>query len=95
MILDEPTAALDTESERAVQRAIDSLVKNKTVIVIAHRLSTIVGAEQILVLEQGAISQQGTHPQLLAVEGRYRSLWTAHLETFDSSASEKHQNCAI
>lgn len=83
VILDEPTAALDTESERAVQRAIDSLVKDKTVIVIAHRLSTIVGAEQILVLEQGVISQQGAHQQLLAVEGRYRSLWTS-LETFDS-----------
>lgn len=95
VVLDEPTAALDTESELSVQRAIDSLVKDKTVIVIAHRLSTIVGAQQILVLEDGAISQQGTHQQLLAVEGRYRSLWTAHLETFDSSAKKKHQDSAI
>jgi len=77
VILDEPTAALDTESELAVQRAIDSLVKNKTVIVIAHRLSTIVGAQQILVLDEGTVTQQGTHQQLLAVEGRYRSLWNA------------------
>lgn len=77
VVLDEPTAALDTESELAVQRAIDSLVKDKTVIVIAHRLSTIVGAQQILVLENGTISQQGNHQQLLAVEGRYRSLWLA------------------
>lgn len=95
VILDEPTAALDTESELSVQRAIDSLVKDKTVIVIAHRLSTIVGAQQILVLEDGAISQQGTHQQLMAADGRYRSLWTAHLETFDSSAEKKHQDSAI
>ncbi|WDG00385.1 ABC transporter ATP-binding protein [Pectobacterium carotovorum subsp. carotovorum] len=77
VILDEPTAALDTESELAVQRAIDRLVQDKTVIVIAHRLSTIVGAHRILVVENGAISQQGTHNELLDVEGRYRALWKA------------------
>ncbi|KGA22669.1 ABC transporter permease [Pectobacterium brasiliense] len=77
VILDEPTAALDTESELAVQRAIDRLVQDKTVIVIAHRLSTIVGAHRILVVENGGISQQGTHSELLRVEGRYRALWNA------------------
>lgn len=77
VILDEPTAALDTESELAVQRAIDRLVQDKTVIVIAHRLSTIVGAHRILVVENGGISQQGTHSELLHVEGRYRALWNA------------------
>lgn len=77
VILDEPTAALDTESELAVQRAIDKLVQDKTVIVIAHRLSTIVGAHRILVVENGGISQQGTHSELLRVEGRYRALWHA------------------
>lgn len=77
VILDEPTAALDTESELAVQRAIDRLVQDKTVIVIAHRLSTIVGAHRILVVENGGISQQGTHSKLLRAEGRYRALWNA------------------
>ncbi|UEM38156.1 ABC transporter ATP-binding protein [Pectobacterium aquaticum] len=77
VILDEPTAALDTESELAVQRAIDRLVQDKTVIVIAHRLSTIVGAHRILVVENGGISQLGTHSELLHAEGRYRALWNA------------------
>jgi ATP-binding cassette subfamily B protein len=77
VILDEPTAALDTESELAVQRAIDWLVQDKTVIVIAHRLSTIVGAHRILVVEKGVISQQGTHRELRLAEGRYRALWNA------------------
>nr|WP_233989883.1 hypothetical protein [Pectobacterium brasiliense] len=77
VILDEPTAALDTESELAVQRAIDRLVQDKTVIVIAHRLSTIVGAHRLLVVENGGISQQGTHNELLHAEGRYRALWNA------------------
>ncbi|ACT12487.1 MULTISPECIES: ABC transporter ATP-binding protein [Pectobacterium] len=77
VILDEPTAALDTESELAVQRAIDRLVQDKTVIVIAHRLSTIVGAHRILVVEKGVISQQGTHRELRLAEGRYRALWNA------------------
>ncbi|UVO09836.1 ABC transporter ATP-binding protein/permease [Pectobacterium polonicum] len=77
VILDEPTAALDTESELAVQRAIDRLVQDKTVIVIAHRLSTIVGANRILVVENGVISQQGTHNALRITQGRYRALWNA------------------
>ena len=61
VILDEPTAALDTESELAVQKAIDTLVEDKTVIVIAHRLSTIAGADRILVVDQGKLIEQGTH----------------------------------
>jgi ATP-binding cassette, subfamily B, bacterial IrtB/YbtQ len=88
VILDEPTSALDTESELMVQKAIDQLVQNKTVIVIAHRLSTIVAADQILVLEQGQIVEQGTHQTLLApgmpeqgIKGRYASLWAAQQAT--------------
>jgi len=78
VILDEPTAALDTESERAVQTAIDTLVQEKTVIVIAHRLSTIAGADQIVVMEQGGIVQTGSHHALLADEnGRYARMWAA------------------
>ncbi|WP_217909783.1 ABC transporter ATP-binding protein [Pseudenhygromyxa sp. WMMC2535] len=77
VILDEPTAALDTQSERAVQRAIDALVKNKTVIVIAHRLSTIAGADQIVVLDDGRVVQQGRHDELLVEGGRYGAMWAA------------------
>jgi len=77
VILDEPTAALDTENERAVQAAIDRLVQDRCVIVIAHRLSTIVAADRILVLDQGRLVQSGRHEALLAQPGRYRALWQA------------------
>ncbi|CAB3689610.1 Putative multidrug export ATP-binding/permease protein [Achromobacter ruhlandii] len=77
VILDEPTAALDTESELAVQAAIDTLVAERSVIVIAHRLSTIVAADRILVFEDGRITQRGTHAELLVQPGRYRRMWQA------------------
>ncbi|WPL17095.1 Putative multidrug export ATP-binding/permease protein [Thiorhodovibrio winogradskyi] len=77
VVLDEPTAALDSESELAVQRAIDTLVRDKTVIVIAHRLSTIVAADQILVLDGGRLVERGRHTELLAAGGRYRAMWNA------------------
>lgn len=75
VLLDEPTSALDTESEVAVQQAIDQLVANKTVIVIAHRLSTVLGADQILVLENGQIIERGNHAELITRGQRYTSLW--------------------
>ncbi|MEM9564425.1 MAG: ABC transporter ATP-binding protein [Actinomycetota bacterium] len=77
VILDEPTSALDTESEVAVQRAIDTLVEDKTVLVIAHRLSTIVAADTIIVLEAGQIVERGDHDTLLAADGRYAEMWNA------------------
>jgi len=78
VILDEPTAALDTESECAVQTAIDMLVQEKTVIVIAHRLTTIAGADQIVVLDKGSIAQTGSHTELLQQESsRYARMWAA------------------
>ncbi|MCC3331505.1 ABC transporter ATP-binding protein [Nocardia abscessus] len=77
VLLDEPTAALDTESEVYVQDAIDALVAEKTVVVIAHRLSTVVAADQILVLEGGRVTERGTHAELLANEGRYSAMWAA------------------
>lgn len=83
VILDEPTAALDSESEVAVQRAIDALVRERTVIVIAHRLSTIVGADQILVLDDGRLVEHGRHAELLENEGRYRRLWEAQARVKD------------
>jgi ATP-binding cassette, subfamily B, bacterial IrtB/YbtQ len=77
VILDEPTAALDTESEVAVQKAIDKLVEDKTVIVIAHRLSTIVGADNILVIDNGEIVESGKHGKLVAKKGNYFNMWSA------------------
>ncbi len=80
VMLDEPTAALDTESEVAVQKAIDTLVENRTIIVIAHRLSTIVGADQILVMDEGELVQIGKHEELITQDGRYRAMWQAQQE---------------
>lgn len=77
VILDEPTAALDTQSEVAVQKAIDVLVRDKTVIVIAHRLSTISGADKIIVFHEGEVVEEGTHEALVAKEGKYYAMWGA------------------
>ena len=75
LILDEATASLDSESEGLVQEAISRLMKNKTVFVIAHRLSTIVEADLILVISKGAIVEQGTHQELLKLNGEYSKLY--------------------
>lgn len=74
LILDEATSALDTESERAIQSALDELQKNRTSLVIAHRLSTIEKADEILVIEDGRIVERGVHAELLAKKGAYAQL---------------------
>jgi subfamily B ATP-binding cassette protein MsbA len=74
LILDEATAALDTESERLVQDALNHLMPNRTTLVIAHRLSTIEHADQVLVMDQGRIVERGTHAELLALGGLYAHL---------------------
>ncbi|PHM40190.1 fused lipid transporter subunits of ABC superfamily: membrane component/ATP-binding component [Xenorhabdus mauleonii] len=75
LILDEATSALDTESERAIQAALDELQKNRTALVIAHRLSTIENADEIIVIEDGNIIERGNHITLLGHEGAYAQLY--------------------
>jgi subfamily B ATP-binding cassette protein MsbA len=74
MILDEATSALDTESEKFVQVALENMMQNRTSIVIAHRLSTIQKADKIVVLQKGKIVEQGTHDELIALNGIYNKL---------------------
>nr|WP_297308543.1 ABC transporter ATP-binding protein [uncultured Flavobacterium sp.] len=82
MILDEATSALDTESERLVQDALEKMMKNRTSVVIAHRLSTIQKADKIVVMNRGQIVEQGTHDELLAINGTYAKL--VSLQSFES-----------
>jgi subfamily B ATP-binding cassette protein MsbA len=81
LILDEATSALDTQSEKLVQAAIANLMENRTALVIAHRLSTIQKADLIVVIKDGQIAEQGTHADLLAANGIYRSL--VDMQQFD------------
>jgi subfamily B ATP-binding cassette protein MsbA len=76
MILDEATSALDTESEKFVQVALENMMQNRTSIVIAHRLSTIQKADKIVVMQKGEIVEQGTHDELIALNGTYNKLVT-------------------
>jgi ABC-type multidrug transport system fused ATPase/permease subunit len=79
LILDEPTAALDTESEKLVIDALERLMKGRTVITIAHRLSTIRDAHKIIVLKDGVVAEEGTHDELVALNGFYAELY--HIQT--------------
>jgi ABC-type multidrug transport system fused ATPase/permease subunit len=87
LILDEPTAALDTESERLVVEALERLMKGRTVLIIAHRLSTIRDADKILVLKGGVVAEQGTHDELLALGGTYAQLYSVQFDTMPAKAA--------
>ena len=80
LLLDEATSALDSHTEREIQDALDRVSENRTTLVIAHRLSTIVGADEIIVLDQGVIVERGTHQALLAKDGLYASMWSRQRE---------------
>ncbi len=77
LILDEATSSVDSESEKLIQRAIDTMIKGRTSIVIAHRLSTIRKADEIIVMDKGQITERGNHQSLLAAQGEYYKLYTA------------------
>jgi ATP-binding cassette subfamily B protein len=83
VVLDEATAHLDSESELAVQRALDAALAGRTSLVVAHRLSTVRGADQILVVDEGRVVARGTHEQLLAAGGLYADLYTTQFATQD------------
>ena len=92
VVLDEATAHLDSESERLVQRALDTALEGRTSVVIAHRLSTIRRADQILVVDQGRIVQRGTHSELLAAGGIYETLYrTQFSDTYSSSLASRRR----
>jgi ATP-binding cassette subfamily B protein len=75
LILDEATAAVDNETEAAIQRSLDLITAERTTLVIAHRLSTVRHADQIVVMDQGRIVERGCHEQLITAEGPYANLW--------------------
>ncbi len=83
IILDEATAYTDPENEAIIQAAVAKLVKDKTLIVIAHRLSTIADSDKIFVIKDGAVDSEGTHEELLAMNGLYKEMWQAHMSVKD------------
>jgi ATP-binding cassette subfamily B multidrug efflux pump len=99
LILDEATSSVDTRTERLIQRALAELMKGRTSFVVAHRLSTIRNADQVLVVFDGQIVERGTHPQLLALRGKYYDLYTSNtlgrsIETVEVSGNGRHGEAA-
>ncbi len=82
LVLDEATSSLDSNSEELIQKALNVLMENKTVIVIAHRLSTIMKMDRIIVMENGQIIERGTHKELINIDGLYKKLWNKQIGGF-------------
>ncbi|KAK8157454.1 heavy metal tolerance protein [Phyllosticta citrichinensis] len=91
MLLDEATASLDSQTERLIQDALKTACSGKTTIAIAHRLSTITESNQIIVMHSGSIVERGTHEELLALGGRYRSMWEKQTKTASSKSEGKKE----
>jgi len=83
LVLDEATSALDTRTEKEIQGALETVSRNRTTLIIAHRLSTVVGADEIIVLDQGVVAERGTHQALLAKGGLYAGMWRHQNEAGD------------
>jgi ATP-binding cassette subfamily B protein len=88
LILDEATSAVDTETEKEIQRALDNLVKGRTTIAIAHRLSTLRKADRLVVMDRGEIVELGPHDELIALQGHYWRLWEAQARRVDAEGDE-------
>jgi len=89
VLLDEATSALDTLTEKSVQEALDRLGAHRTVLVIAHRLGTIRNADNIIVLKEGVVAEQGTHDELLASNGIYADMWNMQLHATSSTTTSQ------
>ena len=93
LVLDEATSALDTFTEREIQAALERVSKGRTTLIIAHRLSTVVHADEILVLDKGAVVERGGHDELLARRGVYAALWSRQREV--DAAQETLRRAAL
>ena len=89
LILDEATAAMDTQTERSIQASLDRLTKGRTTIVIAHRLSTLRDADFLIVIENGKVAESGTARELLARDGVYRKLYRLQTEALKTIGVEE------
>ena len=89
ILLDEATAALDSDTEQHIQEALDKLSQGRTTLVIAHRLSTITTADQIIVLHAGQVAESGTHNELLALKGRYANMWRKQIRAQKAAEEAK------
>ncbi len=92
--MDEATSALDSEVEAAIQEQLHQLMENKTVIAIAHRLSTIAEMDRLIVMDQGKIIEDGTHAELLELNGHYASLWKRQSGGFIDYSDEENEKSA-
>jgi len=92
LLMDEPTSSVDVNTEQLIQKAIDNLSKEKTVIIIAHRLSTIKNADKIMVLNNGKLVEEGTHDELIDINGKYSELYSRE-NNGGNKNEEKHINC--